>query len=480
MSSRIVSLPHEVLLLLAGHLHGLEDFGNLSSTCKDMRSILADALPNTILRLAERQSSISFFPSSELLVAATARELGNWARKSTTNEETLAATFQGGFEALLELALLHCGLTISRLRELQAIQYSIMNPVINIIDQCVGQQWRHIPDFWSGGASDAASIAADASDTLFHLAIYGEFFAPDIETYLNGNQALPVQRPLTLATRLEYLKYCVPDEHCLHMSEEQADMAAARGVPVDPRRIVNHVGPYALHDDKSEVLSEIYDEETPNYYFDDNNELHVNPIQYGRVDENNEPRTNPANDDAFRRNPCRNNLFQNHFFDEDNEDDEFTENNWFGQNNGFNEDYGFDVDNGQGPEEPPNDNNFALVWLLDSSRWRPHWQEARQRVGEDFEATYRDIEHFTEDDPGDWRQRLWENTMLCQGLEGLGMIVPGLQDAWLERIRGWRRKIAEMAEEPRMLVLGEQVTYDYPYLFGELRICGQGFVGATQ
>ncbi|CAG9941200.1 unnamed protein product [Clonostachys rosea f. rosea IK726] len=190
MSSRILSLPHDVLLLLAGHLYGLEDFSNLCLTCKEMRSILADALPNTILRIAVRQSHFSPFPSSYLLVAATARELGNWARKSTTNEETLATAFQGGFEGLLGLALRQCSLTMSQLRELQTIQYSIVNPVTNA---SASQQWRAIPDFWSGGASDAASISADASDSFFHIAVYGELFSPDIETYLNGNQTLPAQ-----------------------------------------------------------------------------------------------------------------------------------------------------------------------------------------------------------------------------------------------------------------------------------------------
>ncbi|KAK7210296.1 hypothetical protein V2G26_017474 [Clonostachys chloroleuca] len=479
MSFQIVSLPHEVLLLLASHLYGLEDFLNLSLTCKDMRSVLADTLPNSILRIAARQSYFSPFPSSNLLVAATARELGNWARKSTTNEEILATAFQGGFEGLLGLALRQCSLTMSQLRELQDIQYSIVNPVVNIIDQCIGQQWRAIPDFWSGGASDAASFSGDASDTFFHIAVYGELFSPDIETYLNGNQALLVQRPLTLDTRLEFLKYCVPDKNCRLMSEEQAMSAAVRGVPIDTRRVVKNVGPYAGYEDKSDRHSELDDDEPQNFYFDENDELHVISTQNVLDDGNNEPRTNPFTDDAFRRNPCNNNAFQNYFLDADGEDDEFADYDWVGQNNGFYED-GSDEDNAREPQEPLNDNNFALVWLLDSSRWRPHWQEARHRVGKDFEVTYRDLEHFTADDPGNWRQRLWENTMLCQGLEGLGMILPGQQDSWLKKIRRWRRKIAKMTEEPRMLVLGEQITYDYPYLFGELRICGQGFIGATQ
>ncbi|CAG9991577.1 unnamed protein product [Clonostachys byssicola] len=477
MSSRLLSLPHEVLLLLATHLCRLEDFGNLSLTCKEMRSILADALPNTFLRIAVRQSFYSPFPSSNLLVAATARKLGNWARESTTNEETLATACQGGFEGLLGLALRQCSLTMSQLRELQDVQYSIVNPVVNIIDQCIGEQWRAIPDFWSGGASDAASISTDASDAFFHIAVYGELFAPDIETYLDGNQTVPSQRPLTLDTRLEYIKYCVPDKACWLMSEDQALSAAARGVPIDPRREVKNVGPYAGCEDRSDRRSdrhsEFDDDEPRKFYFDENDEIHFLSSQNVSDDGSSEPQTNLFTDDAF------NNAIQNHFFGDSNEEDEFAENDWFGQNNGFNNDNDSD-DNAREPREPLNDNNFALVWLLDSSRWRPHWQEARRRLGRDFDVTYRDLEHFTADDPGNWRQRLWENTMLCQGLEGLGMILPGQHDAWRKKIRRWRRKIAKMTEEPRMVVLGEQITYDYPYLFGELRICGQGFVGATR
>ncbi|CAG9941199.1 unnamed protein product [Clonostachys rosea f. rosea IK726] len=186
------------------------------------------------------------------------------------------------------------------------------------------------------------------------------------------------------------------------MSEEQAMSAAVRGVPIDPRRVVKDVGPYAEYNGRNEHHSD-FDDDEQDYYFDENDELHFISTPNVLVDGSNEPRTTPYTDDAFRRSPCHDNAFQNHFFDEDDEDDEFADYYWVGQNNGFNEDNGSDEDNAREPQEPLNDNNFALVWLLDSSRWRPHWQEARHRVGKDFEVTYRDVEHFTADDPGNWR-----------------------------------------------------------------------------
>ena len=46
---------------------------------------------------------------------------------------------------------------------------------------------------------------------------------------------------------------------------------------------------------------------------------------------------------------------------------------------------------------------------------------------------------------GDWRQRMWESVMWCQGLEGVGMMRPELRQGWAERVRGWRERIEAKA-----------------------------------
>ena len=74
------------------------------------------------------------------LLTATARELGNWARKSAENEAEFKSQCRYGVEGLMELAHQPCGLTIERIRELYVMRMSIINPLTDIVDKCVGEQ----------------------------------------------------------------------------------------------------------------------------------------------------------------------------------------------------------------------------------------------------------------------------------------------------------------------------------------------------
>jgi len=59
---------------------------NLSSTCRALRDNTSNPKPNILLWLAAASSRIFFRASPHFLVAATGRELGNWARLSDANE----------------------------------------------------------------------------------------------------------------------------------------------------------------------------------------------------------------------------------------------------------------------------------------------------------------------------------------------------------------------------------------------------------
>lgn len=276
-----------------------------------MRLCMRSATPNRILRLAAAQSTTFFRPSPFFLVAATARQLGRWARKSDANEHELASKLESGIDALLDLALDHCELTIERIRELHLMRFSIINPIYDVIDKCVGQQWYAHEDFWDGGVSDAYTIDAEPTDTLFHLAIYGELFAPDFETILKGDKAT---RKISVDTRLEFVKYCIPDVATTLGYEWYHQLPDGRE---DPRRACKKTGPYAV-------------------------------VQ---------------------------------------------ENGYVG---------------------PVKQSNIALTWVLRSSRFRRHWKAMRERAGEpDFQEDFDDGWWYVEDHPGDFRQRMWEDVMVC-------------------------------------------------------------------
>lgn len=252
--SSLLSLPREILIILPDYIHNIEDYTNFSSTCKALRDCMGTASPRTILRLAAAQSTTFFRPSPHFLVAATARELGHWARESAANEDQLATRLEDGVDGLLDLALKHCGLTMHRIRQLHLQRFSIINPVTDLIDTCVGVQWYKTPNFWAGGVDDAYTIDSDPPATLFHLALYGELFGPDFEAFLDP--AKQSVRRLSIDTRLEFIKYCVPDWTCYHGQKRARDLRLPGG-RLDPRRTVKQTGPYAEGTEESDIQNNI-------------------------------------------------------------------------------------------------------------------------------------------------------------------------------------------------------------------------------
>jgi hypothetical protein len=382
-TSSLLDLPEDILVLLPAYLHNIEDYTNLSSTCRSLHRVLSLAHPNIILRLAAAQSRVFFRPSPIFLATATARQLGHWARLSSSNESLLAIACQSGPEGLLNLALQHAGLTLPDIRRLHALRFSVINPIVDLIDQCVGNQWYDTPNFWNGGVSDAYTIDSEPGHTFFHLAMYGELFSPDIESLLDQDST---KRRLSVETRLEFVKYCIPEPYTgmVNPSTTSWDQTA------DPRRQALLVGPYAK-------------DEGTSY---------------------------------------------------------------------------------------PKQNNIALTWTIRSRKFRARFKAVREAAGGEFQEGFDDGWWYVPDgdldeeqEEGgkkrDWRQRMWENVLLCQGLEGLAMMREEEREQWMAKAREWRKKIALLEKEPQIVMIGRQGTMEYPFLLGDLRSCVSGYVPGT-
>ncbi|KAI0119836.1 hypothetical protein F4814DRAFT_413510 [Daldinia grandis] len=373
----LLDLPTDILVMLPEFLHNIEDYVNLSSTCRALRKCTNAASPNAILRLAHASGRVFFRPDPLFLICATARELGSWARKSDENEAELVAGMPRGIDHLMDLALRHCGLTMARIRELHALRFSVINPVSDLIDKCVGAQWYATPNFWNGGVDDAYTIDVDVNEMVFNLAIYGELFGSDFEPFFDSETGFSSRRRLKANTRFEFIKYCLPDAR-IACFETVSDLERRVG-SYDPRRdIIYHPeGPYE------------------------------------------------------RRGERASRSYFNH--------------------------------------------TIGLIWLMKSSLWRPHWVKARKAAGAgpEFADKIGDLGIAT----CSWRQLMLENVMQCQGLEGLGMIQEGTEIAerWAPKIREWKEKIESM-EEPATTKLGIRDMYEYPDLFGDLRVCSAGYL----
>jgi hypothetical protein len=250
--SGLLSLPPELFLALSAHLHNIEDFMNLSSTCRTLRSCLASTGPRTIFRLAASASQIFFRPSPHFLVAAVARQVGAWASRSDENALALREACRDEMPGLMNLCLAHAeGVTMQRIRELHALRFSTINPIVNLIDQCVEQQWYATPNFWDDGVDDAYTVDADPPENFFHLAIYGGLFGHAFDALLDPSSPSATGPTTRLTadvdTRLEFIKYCIPDPVCyicqFGPTEELRHVTNPDGT-IDPRRVCHAVGPY--------------------------------------------------------------------------------------------------------------------------------------------------------------------------------------------------------------------------------------------
>ncbi|KAK2809721.1 hypothetical protein FQN50_003566 [Emmonsiellopsis sp. PD_5] len=220
MAATLLSLPPELLSLIPQHLNNIETFTNASSTCRHLRSVFSTTLPRTIFHLAAASAPTFFSPHPHFLLMAVARQLGDWAFGNAENTARLQRAFQGGVEGLLEFCLddddptaPRVGITMEQIRRLHLARFEILNPLADKIDKMAGEQWyQSAEDFWDGGVSEPNTVYVDVNRATLQLVIYGELFGRGREEFLNPE--LHAGQTWDLQTRLEYIKYCIPDWVC--------------------------------------------------------------------------------------------------------------------------------------------------------------------------------------------------------------------------------------------------------------------------
>ncbi|KAJ7175414.1 hypothetical protein C8R46DRAFT_1347158 [Mycena filopes] len=183
----LVSLPAELLLNLPEFLHSLEDLYSVFSTCRILFLACANPSPKVIPRLAAN-SRVFFRPHPHVLIAATARQLADWAVQDAERRYLLETAIQGGVDCLLELAIGVAELTMDDIRRLYTYKCDVLNPLNRKLDLAAGPA--------SGGLP--MTVCNDPETTLLSWVIYGELFHHSLElTYL----PLPNHKPLSSVIR---------------------------------------------------------------------------------------------------------------------------------------------------------------------------------------------------------------------------------------------------------------------------------------
>ncbi|KAJ9268261.1 hypothetical protein DTO212C5_5589 [Paecilomyces variotii] len=187
----------------------------MASSCHRLRDNFAKVSPRTILQLAAGSAPTFFSPHPHFLLMATARQVSDWAIKSTENTQVFREALQGGIDGLYDFCIhseeVKAGLTMDDIRRLHLSRFSIINPFADQIDKMAGEQWYREPDFWDGGVSEPETLNTDSNRAAFQIIIYGELFGSSMRAFLEPDKQLPY---FDLDARLDYFKYCVPDWVC--------------------------------------------------------------------------------------------------------------------------------------------------------------------------------------------------------------------------------------------------------------------------
>lgn len=109
-----------------------------------------------------------------------------------------------------------------------------------------------------------------------------------------------------------------------------------------------------------------------------------------------------------------------------------------------------------------------LYFLLLHDDWCRLQKRARQEAG--ARPDFDDLPKFWTFSPRNWRQSMLEDLMNCQGLEGLGMMIPGTEIAerYKPKIREWRDEIERLNIEPRWIGVDRIQTREYPNVSEDL------------
>ncbi|CAK5269876.1 unnamed protein product [Mycena citricolor] len=185
-------LPPELLILLPFHLDTIKDVLSLSSCSRALYLSCSHPDDRVIPRLAAGSGESLFRPHPNLLTAAMARKLANWAvdGDSENRRYRLEVAIQNGVEGLLSLMVDVVTLSMVEVRALKVYEREVLSRVS-----------LH-PSGEGTNGNDLERLA------LLSWITYGELFHHSIEV---GQHTV---KPLSTVTRLKWIVFCMPDVYC--------------------------------------------------------------------------------------------------------------------------------------------------------------------------------------------------------------------------------------------------------------------------
>lgn len=211
----LADLPREILVRLPNELESLQDLGSFSLTSRLFHATSSHPSPELLYRLATSPHT-GLQPYPHLLLAVKARALADWAVQNDANRTELGETVKNGCEPLLQLALRISPLSVDDLRRLQTARRDVLIPLSEILEPMYGPASRILL-----GLADELTICENVILALTNMWIYSELFHHSISASYRTAGTVNVT-PLSDATRMDYMRYCIPDVNCIGWDAAQS------------------------------------------------------------------------------------------------------------------------------------------------------------------------------------------------------------------------------------------------------------------
>ncbi|KAL3422858.1 hypothetical protein PVAG01_04605 [Phlyctema vagabunda] len=207
-----LQLPVVIMVQFPIYLRDIKDLINLSASCSYLHELYKSTAPNTIYQLAAASPSLFYQqPSPHFLVAAVARQVGEWALETPKRRFIFHNAFRtNGIEGLFDLCKRVGGLSMKELRELHDIQESVLRPIAFEISKECGPLSTLDPARVESDQGVELVICEDPYKSLLQIIMFGDFFAANIRAVYDPQ----VTDPFSASIRRDWWANCCPDVNC--------------------------------------------------------------------------------------------------------------------------------------------------------------------------------------------------------------------------------------------------------------------------
>lgn len=125
----LLDLPEDLVGSLPFYLDSIHDLYSLIRCSRALYTICGRSNASLSPRLLETRDARHhpLQPHPHLLIAGTARQVGNWAVQSISNRNALHSAIIRGLEGLYELSMRVARMSLHAMRELHQIKYAAVH-----------------------------------------------------------------------------------------------------------------------------------------------------------------------------------------------------------------------------------------------------------------------------------------------------------------------------------------------------------------